>query len=245
MVFLTDDQEIFTHQSSDSEIRSASVKGSFVTLITQLIRMAVQFITQLILARILFPADFGLLAMVAPIVGLVQVVNDIGFGQVIVQRQSIYHNQISSLFWANLLFSILLASILMLSAPLFAYFYEEPKLVPIIIVMSIMIPFGALGIHPSALLSRKFRFVSLAKIDLLSVFLGSAVTISLSALGWNYWALVFGQIAATAAGVLASWLLCGWWPSRPGWSTSIKADFIFGRNITGTNLVNFVGGTEA
>ena len=97
------DLEIFARNSSFEGIQSASVKGSAAILAGQLLKMGLQFGTQLVLARILFPSDFGLLAMIAPIMGIVMIINDIGFGQVIMQRESIYQLQVSNLFWINLL----------------------------------------------------------------------------------------------------------------------------------------------
>ena len=91
--------------------------GSAATLVAQFLRVAIIFFSQLILARFLFPIDFGLLAMVAPVIALIQVINDLGFGQVLIQRPNIYQSQTSTLFWINLFFSVVLAIIPRLQLP--------------------------------------------------------------------------------------------------------------------------------
>ncbi|APW37494.1 hypothetical protein RD110_10075 [Rhodoferax koreense] len=232
------DREIFPRSVVPGGMQSASVKGSFATMLSQGLKMALQFGTQLVLARILFPADFGLLAMIAPIIAVVMIINDLGFGQVVVQRASIYQLQMSNLFWVNLAMGTTLGALIIAAAPLAAYLYGEPRVLGLTSVMALMIPLGTLGILPNAFLTRKMRFVSIAKIDVGAALMGSAATVAASLLGMSYWSLVFGQLVSTLTAVSTAWLLSGWKPSWPTRSISVRAEFAFGRNVTGTNLAN-------
>src|SRR6478752_2340414 len=94
------DVEIFPLSGSDADLKRATVTGSMAFVIVQFLRMILQFGVQLIVARLLFPKDFGLLAMVAPQLAFVQILNDFGFGQVITQRRKIFQQQVSNMFWA-------------------------------------------------------------------------------------------------------------------------------------------------
>ena len=121
-------------------------------------RMILQFCSQVVLARLLFPADFGLLAMVGPVITFVQVLNDIGLGQVIIQRAKLAQEQVSSLFWINLAISSILTLVVAAASPLFSLLYGEPRVTGLMIALGCLIPITTLGIHPGSLLIRKMRF---------------------------------------------------------------------------------------
>jgi PST family polysaccharide transporter len=234
------EREIFPRSVVPGGLKSASVKGSVATMLSQGLKMALQFGTQLVLARILFPADFGLLAMIAPIIAIVMIINDLGFGQVVVQRPKIYQLQMSNLFWVNLAMGTALGILIIVSAPVAAHLYGEPRVLALTSVMALMIPLGTLGILPNAFLTRHMRFISLAKIDIGAAMMGSAVTIAAALGGLSYWSLVVGQLVATASTVGGAWALSKWRPSWPTRSISVREEFAFGRNVTGTNLANVV-----
>src|SRR4051812_38104511 len=86
-----------------------SVQGTLVTASVQVAKIAVQLVSQMVLARLLYPRDYGLLAMVSPLLGLVQLITDVGLGQEIIRRASLVHAQVSSLFWINMALSCCLA----------------------------------------------------------------------------------------------------------------------------------------
>ena len=107
------------------------MRGTAATFAAQGVRFVLQFGSQILLANLLSPADFGLVAMVAPILYFVQIFNELGLMQPTVQREEITRDQLEALFWINLLISTLLAGLMMLCSPLVAWFYGEPRLVPI------------------------------------------------------------------------------------------------------------------
>jgi PST family polysaccharide transporter len=232
-------REIFVRDTSLTHAQSATVRGSFAILVSQISRLALQFGTQLVLARILFPSDFGLLAMISPILGFVAIINDVGFSQILVQKPSIFQSQVSNLFWINLALGSAFGVMLAACSPLVAYIYGEPKVLALTVVMSLMIPLGMLSLHPNALLARQLRFATVAKIDVAAAALGSAVTLVCAFAGLSYWSLALGQLAATMLTIVMSWRLCGWKPSLPTRSLSVRAEFAFGRNVTATNLSVF------
>ena len=233
------DREIFPRNTSRLGLQSASAKGSLAILLSQVLKLGLQFGTQLILARLLFPSDFGLIAMIAPVIGFVMIINDIGFGQVIVQKEKIYQQQISNLFWINLTLGAAFCLGLIILAPLAASMYGEPKIANLLMAMALIIPLGTIGIVPTAFLSRNLQFVKQAKIEISAAVVGSAITIYGSWMGLGYWALALGQIFATVITVCCTWYICKWTPSRPVRSVSVRDEFLFGRNVTATNIANF------
>jgi polysaccharide transporter, PST family len=234
------DVEIFALSGSDADLKRATVTGSMAMLIVQFLRMFLQFGVQLIVARLLFPKDFGLLAMAAPLLGFVQILNDFGFGQVITQRRKVFQQQVSNMFWANIALSVGLAMLLVVSAPFVASLYNEPEIAPITIALAMMIPIGTAGIYPNAILSRNFRFGTLAKIEIAIAILASVVSVSLALFLGNYWALVISQACAGLTQTLVTWFYAGWKPSWPTRGISMREELAFGGNVTGTNVANFL-----
>ena len=199
-----------------ADLKQTSFRGSLVTAVAQLFRLVLQIGSQAILARLLFPEDFGLLAMVAPLVVLAQVFSDLGFGQAIIQRPTLRQDRVSALLWINLAISILLALVVALLAPLAALMYDEPRVLELLVALAVVLPLSALGVHPLALLSRQMRFGVISRNDIIATLAGSGTTIVGAALGWSFWSLVVGQIAGLAVGNGFNWISCAWRPSRPG-----------------------------
>jgi PST family polysaccharide transporter len=221
-------------------LKRRSLQGSLATGVSQIIRIVLQIGSQIILARLLFPSDFGLLAMVYPVIGFVQIFNDIGLGQAIVQRPTLIQAQVSALFWVNIGVSLLLAVVVTAAAPLAALAYQEPKVIGLMVVLSATIPIAALGIIPSALLMRQMRFGLLARNETITAFGGIATAVIGAMLGWSYWALVAAQFVSATLGVALVWAGCGWRASYPKVDRSVWADLRFGGNLTGANLATFV-----
>ena len=148
----------FAIAMSVADLKQSSFRGSLITVFSQSMKILVQMISQIVLSRLLFPSDFGLLAMAAPAIGFIQVFSDIGLGQAIIQRQKLMQDQVSALFWFNIVISILLFCLVVILSPLASALYNEPRVESLMIVLGALIPFSALGIHPVALLSRQLRF---------------------------------------------------------------------------------------
>jgi PST family polysaccharide transporter len=192
-----------------------------------------------VLARLLAPADFGLVAMVTAITGFLAMVKDAGLSMATVQRVRISHEQVSALFWINVAVGLGLVVATTALGPLIARLYGEPRLAWITAALAAGFFFGGLTVQHQALLRRQMRFASLAGIHAGSVLVGSAAGISAAAFGAGSWALVVMHVttAATAAGGV--WLACGW---RPGWPArwrGVRLLVAFGGNLTGGNLLAY------
>ena len=123
----------------------------------------------MVLARILDPSDFGLVAMVTTLTGMLSLFRDFGLSTATIQRQSISDEQLSTLFWVNVLIGALLSALTLASAHLIANFYREPRLVWITTALAASFLFNAAGIQHSALLAREMRFATLAAIEVIAL----------------------------------------------------------------------------
>lgn len=222
-----------------AELKRQSIHGGIASLVAQAITSASRFASVVILARLLSPADFGLVAMVTPIVGFVGTINDFGFAQAIIQRRTITERQVSSLFWINLAISFGLAVLLVSVAPLVGWIYKEPRTVGLLVAMAGLLVIGTVAMVPRALLRRNMQFTPLAIADVGSLAGGAAITVLTAIMGFGYWSLLIGQMAGTIIGAILAYAFTLWRPTRPTKDPVLKQIVRFGANLTGANLASY------
>ena len=194
----------------------------------------------MILARILDPKDFGLVAMVTVLTGVLNLFRDFGLSTATVQRTSVTEDQLSTLFWINVLVGALLTCVALAGAAFIADFYHEPRLRMITIASAGVFLFNALGVQHSALLQRQMRFATLAAIDTLSVIISVAVGIVAALHGLEYWALVGMTLAAPLVYSISVWLASSWIPGLPHRNVGIGSMMRFGGTVTLNSIVVYV-----
>ena len=192
------------------------------------------------LARLLTPAQFGIVAMVAPLVGLVQLFAELGLTQAVIQRPSLTHRELSGLFWINGAVSLGLAALLAAASPLVAAFYGEPKTMAVTASLAVPLVLGGFAAQQMALMSRRLQFTALASIDVGSTAASAAVGILCAWCGLGYWSLVAMQAANNAANLAAAWAVSGWRPGKPRLDAAVTPLLRFGGDVTGYNLVNYL-----
>ncbi|MBD1906878.1 lipopolysaccharide biosynthesis protein [Trichocoleus sp. FACHB-6] len=222
-----------------TDLKSRSVRGGAVTMITQGCKFVLNMGSTVLLARLLTPQDYGLVGMVATVTGLVGLFKDMGLSTATVQKAEINHAQISTLFWLNVVFSIATMLITAVIAPLIAWFYGEPRLIWITLVSAIGFIFGGLTVQHQALLNRQMRFGALAIIDIVSMLIGVATAIVLALNGAGYWALVLMPLAMGMSSALGVWVMCGWRPGLPVRHSGVSSMLAFGANLTGFGIINY------
>ncbi len=218
------------------DIGRRSIRGGTVTLGAQMVKMVVQFGTIVILARLLAPEAFGLIAMVAAINTLLDLVKELGLSSATIQRPDITHEQVSALFWINAGIGALLAAGLAAVAPAIAWFYGAPDLVAMTQLLAIGFLLSGLTVQHWALLRRQMRFTSVAVIDAGAEVVGFAVAIAMACAGFDYWSLVAQRLISPALVMIGCWTLCGWRPSRPARAAGVGDLLRFGASVTGANL---------
>ncbi len=220
-------------------MRGRSVRGGAVTLANQALKFLLTLGSIAILARLLTPEDFGLIAMVIIIIGFIAIFKDMGLAMATVQRAEISHGQVSTLFWVNLLISAGIMIVTAAISPLLGWFYKEPRVVMITIVLAGTIIFSGLTVQHQALLRRQMRFTALAVIEIVAIFLGVVSAVACALAGMGYWALVILHVVREIATTAGVWISCGWRPGPPIRRSGVRSMLRFGAHVTGFNIVNY------
>ena len=180
------------------DLRERVVRGSLAKFCGQAVNMALRLGFIVVMARLLDPEDFGLVAMVTVVTGVYEIFTSAGLSMATVQKVTVTHEQISTLFWINLLVGTVLCLLCLATAPVLVSFYHEPRLFWVTVVLGVGFIINGGGVQHSALLQRQLRYVDLTMIETLSLLVSYAVGIIMAASGSGYWALVGATVAAPA-----------------------------------------------
>lgn len=220
-------------------LRAQALKGAGATIFTQIFSYGIQTIGIIILARLLTPDDFGLIAMVTVFTLLLQNFGVNGFTEVIIQKKEINQQQLSTLFWINTSISLSLTLLLMAMSALIAGFYREPRLKMIINVMSFTILMSSVSTQHMALLKRNMHFYRTSAVDMVAVIISISAAIILAYNGWGYWSLVVRQLSVPMTTAIGAWLLCRWRPGLPILGSGTKSMVKFALNIYGNFCLTY------
>lgn len=195
----------------------------------------------MVLARLLTPRDFGLVAMVTTVVGFLRVFKDAGLSIATVQREKLTQAQVSNLFWINLGVSFGGSLILATAAWPIAKFYQNSNLVPIALLLSLTFILNGSTAQHQALLKRQMRFKALAIIEVGSIATSVAVAITLATLGYRYWSLVWSILATEVAGLVLTWSTSRWRPQLPRRNSGVGPLVKFGAHRTAGDFILAIG----
>ena len=231
--------DYFSNRGINTNLAEKTINGGLFSIVIQAVLLALHFISLAILARILTPEAFGLVAMVTAFTNLAVLFSDMGLSTATIQSESIHKNEISALFWLNFLIGILIVATLFFISDAIAYFYDEPRVKEIIMLLSLGFLFGSLSIQHEALLRRHLFLVRVNIVHLLSAFFSVVVGVTLALIGWNYWALVWMTLSVSLFRMLGMWVACHWIPSLSSDFRQALKLFKFGLNVTGFNFINY------
>ncbi|HYW38884.1 MAG TPA: oligosaccharide flippase family protein [Terriglobales bacterium] len=196
-------------------MRRQAVRSAGATVSASGVSLASQVIGTAVLARLLTPADFGVVTMVTTFSLLLVSFGLNGFTEAVIQCEDIDHYTASNLFWLNLGAGLVVAVAFALSGSLLARFYRNALVVSVAAAVSGQIFITAGSVIHLALLKRAMRFTAVAGNDVASRTVYTAVAIILALRGWGYWALVAGLVASSLSVTVGAWWLCRWIPSLP------------------------------
>ena len=219
--------------SNQSSIKTRYINGVFWGIIEKSASLFTGFIITLVLARILTPADYGLVNMIYIFTILGTVLLDGGFGQAIIQRKSITDSDISSVFYINLFLSIIIYITLYFCAPLIATFYKQPSLVDISRIVFITIPINALCIIQHTLLTKELKVKELTYVSIISSLVSGSVGIFLAYNNYGVWSLVFQTVSYQLVRSIVLWRVSKWRPILSFSVAFIKSIWGFSMNLLG------------
>jgi PST family polysaccharide transporter len=231
-----------TTEPATGDLAARAVRGGAVSFGGQGVQFGFSIATTFVLARLLTPSDFGLVAMVAVIVAFGNLLREAGLSAAVVQARTISRDQCSALFRVNLLASVVLGAVVSACGPAIAHFYGHPELTWITVGLGLPLILDGLATQHLALLRRNMKFTALMIGQVgfqASYFVGAVAT---AALGFGYWSLVFGNALGVAVAVTLAFSFCHWLPSRPAKGTSVRGLLRFGGHVLGSNIVNYFSG---
>jgi len=194
----------------------------------------------IVLARLLTPEDFGLVAIVMVLTRFAPLLIDFGLGDALVQKTRITHSQVTTLFWLSSAIGVAIAVGLAVCGPVIAWVYQEPRLGPIASAFAITFLFTGLSSQHMALLRRSMQFVAIARIQLLSALAGFAAAVLIATSGHGYWALVLRPVVSAVCVAGGTWLACSWRPDFPVFDAEAKPMLRFGMHVLGFSLISSV-----
>jgi len=232
-------RDLFNTDYLKSDLKGRSVRGGAIMVFSQGCRFVLQTGSTVVLARLLTPADFGLIAMVAAVTNFAILFKDLGLSDATIQKGGINHGQISTLFWINSGLGLFISVIIVSLAPVVAWFYDDPRLTPVTMVLGSTFVFGGLAVQHQAMLRRHMRFFAIGLVDIVSMSVGVAAAITAALLGAGYWSLIIMHMAIAIATTVGIWIACPWLPGLPRRAVGVKKMLAFGSNLTAFSIVNY------
>jgi PST family polysaccharide transporter len=222
-----------------AELKRKSIRGGAVTMASQAITIVIQLASTVVLARLLSPPDYGVIAMVTAITSFAGLFRDLGLSSAAIQKENLTAAQQSNLFWLNVAMGGLLTATVAAGAPLVVWFYAKPELYWPTVALSSSFLIGSLGSQHGAMQVRKMQFVRRAIVGIAGALVTLAVAVALALLDFSYWALVWSSLAGAATSTAFTFILSPFRPLLPSKGSGVRDMLRFGANITGFQLVNY------
>jgi PST family polysaccharide transporter len=226
----------FEDHKESGDLGRLALRGGIASVAMQYGSGALQIAAAVVLARLLAPEDFGLVAIVTVLTSFAPLLIDFGLGDATTQRSKITRSQVSSLFWLSSGIGLAIALVVAACSPLIAWIYREPRLEPIALYTAITFVLWGVSNQHLALLRRTMQFGTIAKIQFLGTLAGIAVAILIAFFGHGYWALVLRPIVNTLCVAIGAWLACRWRPGFPIFDDEVKSMVRFGLHVVGFSV---------
>lgn len=239
MRFFNDSGAFLLDVSGTDRLRRRAVRGAGVTLFSSLMALALQVISTVVLARLLAPADFGLVTMVTTFSLLLANFGFNGLTEAIIQREEMDDRLASTLFWINLVVGAILTIGFAGVGSLLARFYHDPPVRAVTIGVSLTIFLTSISVVHLALMKRAMQFSKVSLNDVGARLMSVVVSILLALAGWKYWALVAGVIALPLTSSSGAFLFCRWLPSFPRRAAGTVSTLKFALATYGNFTVNY------
>jgi len=226
---------LFDTAGINQEIRHKSVKAGAANLISQGLTLSVTLVRAAILARLLTPEDYGLFTLVAVVASFAIIFKDLGLSTATIREKEITHAQVSNLFWINTLIGIGSMAVVIAIAPVIVWFYQDARLLPIALLLSVAFVFGGLSVQHQALLARQMQFGKIALVTVFSSIASSITGVLIAWFQYNYWALIWMEVSRNLFLMIGFWYLTGWRPGLPSRFTGTKKIIKIGLDVAGMN----------
>jgi O-antigen/teichoic acid export membrane protein len=221
----------FEDLAASPDLGRLAKRGGFASVSSVYVNGVLQIIGVIVLARLLTPEDFGLVAIVMALTRFAPLLVDFGTADATTQTNKITQGQSSTLFWLTSGIGCAVAVSLVVCSPLIAWLYHEPRLQPISMYSGLTFAFAGVSGQHLALLRRTMQFGVIAKMQILGAVAGLVCAIVIARCGYGYWALVARPIVTAACIAAGAWLACRWRPGYPVFDAEVKSMIGFGMHV--------------
>lgn len=230
----------FCGHMAEERLKHKAVKGVLWRMGETGGRSLMQFVVSAILARLIMPDQFGMIAMLGIFLSVSNVFIDSGFADALIRKNNRTQADCSTVYWFNVIISIVCYIIIFISAPLASRFYGMPQLTTLLRVMSVTIVIVSFsGVHRT-LLTADMKFNALTKYNLFATFISAVVGVGMALLDFQVWALVGQSITSAVVRTISVWMKVKWRPSFIISKDSLKEFFSFGSKMLASSLLNTV-----
>ena len=227
-------------QAPNTGLGARAMNGAIVLAAAQAVKFVTQLISTVVLARLLSPHDFGIFAMVMPLVGFVMLIQDFGLSQAVISVKGITRGQETTLFYINLGLSGVLALLFVVAAPVMGRFYGTSEVIAPAMVLAGTIALSGLATLQFGFLVRDLRFNAVGLADIVGAIAGVSAAIVVAFVHPSPWAMVASVVANMLFGLACGWIATGWRPGRAAPIAQVRHLLNFGGGVIGANLANFV-----
>jgi O-antigen/teichoic acid export membrane protein len=205
----------------------------------QIIRQLFQFVLFIILARLLDPEDFGLIAIITLFSNFVQLVSDMGFGSALIQKTKVEQEHLDSVFWMNVLIGVFATILFIVAAPMLSFLYNKPILKNLTSLVALNFTIASFSVVQRSLLYKAMNFKLIALIDMSSIFISGIVSIIAALSGYGVWSLVVQLLTFQSIQTIGLWCFSSWRPQKRFSLNSLRELSGYGLHLTGFNIFNY------
>ena len=223
---------------AEESLKNKTIKGLVWSAVENVTKMGVTFVVSIILARLLSPVEYGLIGILTIFIAIFNAIVDSGFTNAIIRKQDVTDTDYSTVFYTNLVLSVILAVALFFSAKPISAFFERPELVSLTQVMSSVVVINALAIVQRARTTKAIDFKTQTKITFIASIGSGTIGIAMAYLGYGVWALVSQQISNQLLSTIFFWIYNRWMPKLIFSWVSFKEMWAFGSKLLASGLID-------
>lgn len=221
-------------------LRQKLKSGTIWAFIGHTLSQLLSLVTIIVLARLLSPQDFGVVAIAMVAWGVIRLFGNTGIGSKLIQQQSDIERYASAAFWLNLLIALCLFLFTTTIAPFVASFYNNPLLKPILVVLGLGFFLNGFGSIHSVLLIKELDFKKKVLVDITISLIINIIAIIMASTGYGVWSLIIPQVFCSPIRVYALWKICPWRPSLQFRILHWKRIITFGKYVLGSDMLRYV-----
>ncbi len=220
-------------------LTKSAIKGVKWTSLSQVVRQFSQYITTIILAAILNPSDFGIMAIALIVISFLEIFKDLGTSSAIIQRDDNTLEFLSSIFWANVFLGFIITFLLLIFSSSISSFFGDERVKDVLNILALTFAISGTGIIHKTLFEREIEFEKIFRIEIITSLVSSLIAIVLALWGYGVWSLVFQAVTNAVFGTILYWFFSKWRPLILINFSHIKTIFNYSINLLGYNVFNF------